>query len=175
MSRERSAAPVAAAVLLAALALGASAADAQAPASKPCETEQHRQFDFWVGDWQVTQADGTVAGTNRIEKILDGCVLKESWVGAGGGVRGESFNVYAGGRWHQTWVDTAGRLLVLDGGLHDGKMVLAGTTPGKDGGAVQHEIAWTPLEDGRVKQHWRVSRDGGESWNDVFVGFYARK
>ncbi|MEM7585013.1 MAG: hypothetical protein AAF560_16585 [Acidobacteriota bacterium] len=160
---------------------GSQAAGSQSEASqnkpsppKPCTSEQHRQFDFWVGEWEVTQPDGTVAGTNRIEKILDGCVIKENWTSAG--MRGESYNIFTpGGGWHQTWVDTTGRLLTLDGELKDGKMVLAGETPGQDGKPLKHEIAWTPMADGRVKQHWRVSRDSGETWTDAFIGLYARK
>lgn len=147
-----------------------------AQTANPCDSDQHRQFDFWVGDWEVTGPDGTVAGTNRIEKILNGCVLKENWVG-GSGTRGESYNIYSAqeAAWHQTWVDTTGRLLQLDGALRDGKMVLGGETTGQQGGKIRHEIVWTPMDDGRVKQHWRISRDDGKTWSDAFVGLYARK
>ncbi len=150
-----------------------TSAPVQTQAPKPCDSEQHRQFDFWVGDWEVSQPDGKVVGSNRIEKILDGCVIKENWVG--GSMRGESYNISTASGWHQTWVDTTGRLLTLDGELQNGKMVLAGQTQGQDGKPIQHEIAWTPMEDGRVKQHWRTSRDAGKTWSDAFVGLYARK
>lgn len=40
----------------------------------PCSALEHSQFDFWVGKWRVTDEAGTFQGTNRIEKILDGCV-----------------------------------------------------------------------------------------------------
>ena len=33
-----------------------------------CCTENHRAFDFWVGTWQVTNPDGSPAGTNTIVK-----------------------------------------------------------------------------------------------------------
>ncbi|MGZ3445268.1 MAG: hypothetical protein ACXWLG_06895, partial [Myxococcaceae bacterium] len=45
----------------------------------PCSTAGHRQFDFWVGDWEVQTPKGTAAGENKVEKILDGCALRESW------------------------------------------------------------------------------------------------
>jgi hypothetical protein len=150
---------------------------AQTPAgTSGCKSDARRAFDFWVGDWEVTTADGAIAGTNRVEKILDGCVVKENWVGSGG-MRGESYNIFSQrrGKWHQSWVDTTGRLLLLEGGLKGGKMVLGGQMPGRDGKTVWHEISWEALDDGRVKQHWRASRDQGKSWNDVFVGFYARQ
>ncbi len=142
----------------------------------PCSAPEHSQFDFWLGEWRVTDESGTFQGTNRIEKILDGCAVQESWTGAKG-TRGQSYNIYARGRgqWHQTWVDSNGTLLVLDGGFVNGRMVLRGSTPARDGkGTVEHEISWQALADGRVRQHWRISRDGGATWSDAFVGIYTR-
>ena len=152
------------------------AAAQSAAAAGGCESDAHREFDFWVGDWEVTTADGAIAGTNRVEKILDGCVIKENRVGTGG-MHGESYNIFSQrrGKWHQSWVDTTGRLLLLEGGLEGGKKVLSGQMPGQDGKMVRLEISWEALDDGRVKQHWRASRDRGKSWNDLFVGFYAPK
>ena len=150
---------------------------AQTPSPKGnCTTDEHRQFDFWVGDWEVRDANGTVQGTNDITLILDGCVVQEHWKGTSG-LEGESYNMYsaADGTWSQMWVDTAGRILKLEGGMKKGKMVMRGTTPGRDGSTVTHEIAWEALKDGRVKQHWRTSNDGGKAWADAFVGFYAKK
>ena len=163
-------------VALAGIHSAATPSAAQAPtATSGCDSDAHRQFDFWVGDWEVTTADGAIAGTNRVEKILDGCVIKENWVGTGD-MRGESYNIFSQrrGKWHQSWVDTTGRLLLLEGGLEGGKMVLSGQMPGQDGKMVRHEISWEALGNGHVKQHWRASRDRRKSWDDLFVGFYAR-
>ena len=150
---------------------------AQEAETTPCTSPEHSQFDFWIGEWKVTDRDGVYQGSNRIEKVLGGCVLQESWTGAKG-TKGLSFNIYVAGRgvWHQTWVDASGTLLLLDGGLEDGRMVLSGATPAGDGkGEVRHEIAWTPMRTGQVKQVWRISKDGGETWNDAFVGIYTRE
>jgi hypothetical protein len=144
--------------------------------AKPCTSAEYSQFDFWVGEWRVTDEKGEFQGSNSIKKILDGCALEESWTGAKG-MRGQSFNIYAKGRksWHQTWVDTNGMLLTLDGVLVDGKMVLVGETPGREGNKPStHEISWEKLADGRVRQAWRMSRDGGSTWQQVFVGIYTR-
>ncbi len=158
------------------LLLAAAAAAQNAPPPAPCSAPEYRQFDFWVGDWEVKTADGKVAGSNRIEKILNDCVLLENWQGAGGSI-GKSFNMYYArdGSWRQTWVDGNGGRLDLAGGLDGQDMVLTGETPATDGGTARHEIRWTPLDDGRVRQHWRVSTDGGETWRDAFLGFYTKK
>lgn len=165
---------------LAALCLLAAPAPGQQGAADtlPCAGAEHRQFDFWVGDWDVADPEGAPAGRNRIEPILGGCVLMESWEGAGGST-GRSFNMYdarGDGRWHQTWVDGSGGRLDLVGGLDaEGRMVLSGERPAPEGGTVLHRITWTPLPDGSVRQHWQASRDGGEAWEDLFVGIYTRR
>ena len=111
-------------VLLGAIALTVTLSVSGRAETAPCAAPQNRQFDFWVGDWEVTQPDGTVAGTNRVEIILGGCVLQENWESANGKSVGHSFNLYArDGKWHQTWVDNSGLLLELVGGLEDGRMV----------------------------------------------------
>jgi hypothetical protein len=96
------------AVVPSAPALLAAQGAAPTVAPKACAAPEHRQFDFWIGEWEVTTPNGAPAGRNRIESILDGCALRESWAGAKGG-SGNSYNAYdrQSGRWHQTWVDTA--------------------------------------------------------------------
>ena len=61
--------------------------------SGPCASAEHRQFDFWIGDWEVRLPDGKPAGTNRISRILNGCVIQENWSGTGGS-NGTSYNIY---------------------------------------------------------------------------------
>jgi hypothetical protein len=146
--------------------------------AKLCDTPEYRQFDFWVGDWDVTSNDQP-AGTNSIHAIHNGCALQENWQGAGpGGISGTSFNIYdkATGRWHQTWVDSSGTLLQLDGGWQDGSMVLSGKRPVRDGnGEALHRISWTPDPDGSVRQLWEASRDEGNNWTVLFDGRYTRQ
>ncbi len=139
----------------------------------PCATPEHRQFDFWIGHWDVT-VGGAPAGKNHIERITGGCALAEHWTGASG-VIGYSVNAWDAnrGKWHQTWVDSSGAVLYLDGGWTGDAMVLAGTLPGEDGQPVRHRITWTPAPDGTVRQLWESSADG-ETWSAVFDGHYVK-
>ena len=151
--------------------------EAQTPQTPPtCDSEQHRQFDFWVGEWRVESPDGTFQWENTITKELAGCVIQENWRGSQGS-RGHSFNMYfrRDGKWHQTWVDNSGGRLDVEGGFNGKVMTLEGTMPGRDGSPVQHKIQFTPQEDGTVRQHWQASRDGGKTWADQFLGIYKRK
>ena len=156
-------------------------ADEPAPAETPvpqyCDGEEYRQFDFWLGDWNV-HSNGQPAGSNRVLSVHNGCAIQENWQGAGvTGISGSSYNIFdrASGKWHQTWVDSSGTLLRLEGGLVDGTMVLRGKRPTADGsGIAHHRISWTPNDDGTVRQLWEASQDDGASWTVVFDGLYSK-
>jgi len=161
------------AAALVALTIMSIDASAQAPRPEPCSAPEAKQFDFWIGDWDVFE-DGKLAGTNRIERYY-GCVVHESWKSPE--LTGQSLNVFDARRgvWHQTWVDSNSSLLVLEGGWKDGALTMSDATlPGKKDPKRVNEITWTPNADGSVRQHWRQSTDGGKSWSTVFDGKYVR-
>ena len=135
-----------------------------------------RDFDFWVGDWEVTnQATGELAGHNLVELDVGGRVLVERY-STPGGFAGMSLNAYDAGsdRWHQCWMDSEGTVLDLYGGLVGGSMVLAGTSS-PEGAPQLERITWTPNSDETVRQHWEQSLDAGESWVTAFDGLYRRR
>lgn len=141
-----------------------------------CSSQYHRQFDFWAGDWVVTDKHGNIMGYNKIDLILNQCALQENWQGATGS-NGKSFNFYdrQSKQWHQTWIDNSGGILYLDGNLQGNAMIIQGTRLGQEGKQVLHRISYTPLSDGRVRQHWQASDDTGKTWNEVFLGFYEKR
>jgi hypothetical protein len=147
---------------------------ATAAATGACQGSEHRQFDFWLGEWNVQTPDGNLAGVNHISSEYGGCVLHERY-STNRGYSGESLNVYDAARnvWHQTWVDTSGTLLLLEGGRRGNSMVLEGQTVGADDKITKHRITWTPNADGGLRQHWE-STDGGQ-WTTTFDGSYVRK
>ena len=158
--------------LVGATSVAAQTPPPPAPAPKPCTAPEAKQFDFWIGDWDVTLPDGNIAGHNRIEAILDGCALAEHWQGAKG-LRGASYNAYdaPAKMWRQFWVDAQGNVLGLEGRFADGKMVLRSTSRGKH----IDRITWTPNADGSVRQLWETSEDGGTTWVSAFDGTYRKK
>ena len=155
--------------------IGAAVAQTPPPAAPPppaCQSAEHRQFDFWLGDWEVFLPNGNKAGDNRIEAIAAGCALLENWSGRGG-FSGKSLNSYdrTGKRWHQSWVDSSGSRLELAGTFADRRMVLSSAPAA---GVVQR-IAWSVNEDGSVRQLWESSADGGATWTVQFDGRYVRR
>ncbi len=153
--------------------LAASVIQAAPPA--PCSSAEHRQFDFWIGDWQVHQPDGRFAGINRITREYGGCVVHERYA-TGKGYSGESLNVYDAARkvWHQTWVDDTGLLLTLEGSWDGKSMILEGLAPAPNGTMAKQRITWTPNADGSVRQLWEAA-DAKGAWSVAFDGRYTRK
>ena len=164
--------------LLGALALPSKALSGQtaAPPGAACGGAEFHQFDFWIGTWDVTRPDGGRAGENHVEPILGGCVLRESWAGARG-MHGSSYNIYdaARRRWHQTWVDDRGTLLVLEGAFAGGRMVLEGVSADSAGRPQRQRITWQETAPGHVRQLWESSTDGGATWAVAFDGRYVKR
>ena len=144
---------------------------------RPCQYDAaFRQFDFWVGDWQVKSPEGTPAGTNSITIENGQCWIHEHWVGTIGGA-GESFNFYNSTtkKWHQTWVDDQGQVAEFDGDLRDGAMVMEGYRQGTNGSRIPARLTLTPRPDGTVRQLGENSSDGGKTWTTLYDLVYVRK
>lgn len=167
-------------VLLAACCLSASVnAETPVPAKKPsaCSGAEFHQFDFWIGDWNVTTPQGKPAGRNRIEAVVGGCAISEHWDGASG-TTGKSYSAWdaRNRRWNQYWVDTDGTVLYLGGEFKDGRMVLTGDQVDPTSGKRSPQrVTWTPNTDGSVRQLWEGSDDGGKTWMTVFDGLYRKR
>ena len=100
--------------------------------ARPCMyDEKHRQFDFWLGSWDVRPrgAPTNPPARNDITQEDDGCVIHESWKAPAS--IGQSFNIYDRTRdkWFQVWVDNSGGLHEYSGNYSDGAMRYEGTTP----------------------------------------------
>lgn len=148
---------------------------AQSP-QPPAAPPESAQFDFWVGEWDVTAKNGKVVGHSRIEKIAHGWGLLENWESPG--FPGKSINAWNPAKkcWQQFWVGSGGSILELSGGLDaKGNMVISGPGPNPKGGTMLNRITYTPNADGTVRQHWEISTDDGATWSSSFDGLYHRK
>lgn len=156
---------------------GASSTPSAPPESSPpppCIGAEFRQFDFWVGNWNVKNPKGKQVGTNEISRGSEGCVIREQWKSASGGT-GMSINYYDPDdrKWHQDWVGGDGLILHLKGELVGNAMIMRGPSKTPKG-TLLNEVSWTPTPEGEVKQQWRTSTDGGKSWETVFLGIYGK-
>ena len=145
--------------------------------STPCEfDENYRQFDFWIGEWDVYTPSGQLVGSNKIEKLSNGCALFESWVSSSGSP-GHSINYYdaPAGKWRQYWVSSNGGMIPQEGEFRDGAIRMEGRNIQPDGSYQLFRGAWSLLDDGRVRQFLEQSTDEGETWYVWFEGLYQRK
>ncbi|MFP2994399.1 hypothetical protein ABN763_00745 [Spongiivirga sp. MCCC 1A20706] len=161
-------------ITLSILVLGIQNTDAQN--NKPCNccSEEHTTFDFWLGDWEVTNPNGSKAGINKISKIQDGCIIKEEWTSATAGYTGTSYNFYnaAINKWEQVWIDNQGSILKLSGNYVEDKMVLeSDESKNKAGKLVKNRITWSKNGDGTVLQVWDVVHEG-KVISTLFRGLY---
>lgn len=172
----------AAVILLCAAGLGCPGVPAaqtnapvDSPAPQPCAAAEFRQFDFWVGAWEVADVGGKPLGKNQITRQELGCVLVERWQSTAGGT-GLSMNYYdpQARRWVQHWVG-GGSILTMSGGLQGKEMILEGPLQYvAERRVTRLRGIWTPLPDGRVRQHFLESTDDGKTWTEWFDGYYRR-
>jgi hypothetical protein len=154
---------------------------AQIPAAPPppagCHSAESRQFDFWVGRWSVypkTSPQQKIADS-LIEKLYDGCAIRENWMPLKGG-GGGSLNAYrpAEGVWRQTWLDAAGSWAEFSGKWDGHAMVIEGrwALPGRPNSRTR--MTYTPLADGVVEQRGETSEDEGHTWQPSFDLLYRK-
>ena len=146
----------------------------------PCMyAPESRQFDFWVGDWEVhdNQQNQMVVGASHVERILNQCVIFENWTGSFGG-SGKSFNAWNPelACWQQNWMDDKGGVTNFTDGHWDGaKLVFLADKKDSNGNPVKNRLSFFALGPDQVRQFSEQSRDGGATWSVVYDFNYLRK
>jgi len=149
----------------------------------PCRAmPEAKQFDFWIGQWDVTPwalaapQPGQQMGTNDVQPILEHCVLLENWRAAGGG-EGKSFNYYDTNlhRWRQVWMADSGGPLDYTGEYRDGAMRFTGWTLDAKGRRVEQKLTFFNIAPDTVRQLFEASSDSGRTWTSTFDGRYVRR
>jgi hypothetical protein len=129
-----------------------------------------------LGEWDVFDPSGNLAGTNTITKLYDGCVILEEWVSAGPS-RGTSQNFYdrSDQSWNQIWIDNTGFVLKLKGKLIDKTMVMKSELQQGQNGKFYHQISWISNADGTVTQLWETFDASQKKTGELFRGTYKKK
>jgi hypothetical protein len=135
--------------------------------------QPENQFDFWLGNWDVTWGDDGKA-TNRIERILDGKIIHENFTAPD--LRGMSVSVYDPERklWCQTWVDNNGTYLDFTGTFEEGKMILSREAIVR-GEKCKQRMVWYNIQRDQFDWNWERSDDGGATWRRLWQIKYTRK
>lgn len=145
----------------------------------PCSSEEHRAFDFWVGQWDVfVTGSDEKAGESRIESLSGGCAIRETWMPMQG-EGGTSLTLlnHRSNRWEQLWIGSDGRRVDFVGGPVGVQMVLTGYWDdiggaGRDG---LIRMTFTAQPDGSVRQFGEASGGHGLGWVTSFDFTYRPK
>ena len=137
--------------------------------TKQLYQDKYHEFDFWVGEWDVFKyGTDTLVGKSKIESILNGIAIRESYRASRSGYEGTSLNKYnrALDKWEQFWVDNTGMTLHIQGGLIEGQMILKNEN---------NMILWKKDTPDTVRQIWKTTVDKGKSWQIAFDGQYRKR
>ncbi len=150
-----------------------------------CSDPASTEFGFWLGTWDLTwpaeQTGGDAGrlahGQNRIERVLGGCVIEENFSTDDGAFLGRSLSLHdeRSGVWRQTWVDSSGAYLTFTGGLDDGRMILATEPLHRDDEVVVNRMVFGDITRDSLRWAWQGSRDGGDTWTDLWTIDYRRR
>jgi len=131
-----------------------------------CPTPEHRNFDFWIGDWDVFDVGGSAkVAYARVDRILEDCVIREQYAGIDGH-KGQSLSSYDASTkiWRQNWVTNRGENLIIEGTFQNGEIVLSGKDQTK---GVLTRTIWKPTSEG-VRETAMMSSDNGKVWKPGF-------
>ncbi|KAA0226049.1 hypothetical protein EDS67_21025 [candidate division KSB1 bacterium] len=160
-----------------------------------CQSAEARQFDFWLGEWnivqEILQADGTwlkLDAATKVSRALDGCALLESWEGkvlffwegmkTAELLRGMSVRAYDAEKkkWSLHWMDTRHpQFAVFEGSFANGiGTFLRATT------TAQHQprltrIMFSEITASSVRWELAISTDAGANWQPLWVMNMQRK
>lgn len=148
--------------------------------ARPCAfSPEARQFDFWIGDWEVRDnaRDQALVGSSHVDLLLGDCMIFENWTGVYGGV-GKSMNAWNGdcSCWQQIWMDNFGKVTYYsDGHLVNDAMVLVAHKAGSPKGAGLQRLSFFHLGSDQVRQLAETSADSGQTWQTTYDFHYIRK
>jgi len=144
--------------------------------TRPCSSENYKQFDFWVGNWEVFDAENKLIGTNNVVRTPNACAIQENWESKTSPNKGTSYNYFNNSdkKWHQVWIDNSGFILNLEGNFIDGKMVLKSGLIKNQKQNYYNRISWYK-ENNNVIQIWDYIDEEEKVIQQVFKGIYKKK
>ena len=153
--------------------------------STPCDSPEVSQFDFWLGEWDLSwpaeqtggKPDERATGTNRIERLFGECVVEENFATADGSLQGRSLSVFdtENGLWRQTWVDNTGGYLLFSGDFDGENMELRTSEVERGDETIVNRMVFHNIGEMSLQWDWQGSRNGGETWTDLWTIAYTRR
>ena len=134
-----------------------------------CPAAESRQFDFWLGEWDLERSDGVRARVH-VTSTHDGCVIQEDFDAAPASpLTGRSLASYdpQSHGWKQTWVDNHGSFFSFTGAFENDRMTL--TAPYESAGKRSlHRRVWSAITADSFEWNWETSDDDGKTWRSAW-------
>jgi|GEM_PF-753427 len=155
-----------------------------------CPYPEARQFDFWIGDWNVVnrtlQEDGswvvTGSATDRVYSILDGCAIVEHWRGSAFNDKVIGFSVRAYDPETEQWIlvlswpeKDSPKLSTLKGQFRHGRGEFFFSFPKADGGKVISRYSFSDSQADSMRWDAATSEDEGRSWLTNWIMEFSRR
>jgi tetratricopeptide (TPR) repeat protein len=148
----------------------------------PCKADAHkREFDFWVGEWDVyATGTNTRVGHSLVQKASGDCMILENWTALGQVPNtGKSMNYINAqtNKWEQLWVGSGGGGIptrFYDGEYRDSVMQFAFEASSPQGKQVGRFRFFNEGPD-QVRQLSETSADGGKTWTTNYDFTYKRR
>lgn len=138
--------------------------------------DEYKDFDFWVGEWDVYTPAGQKAGENIVTRASNGCLVMENWTGVFGGT-GKSMNFYdpARKKWRQIWVGSVGGISEFVGEFKDSAMRFVSEPQAGSDTTSMRRLTFFHLGPNEVRQFAEKSTDGGKTFTTEYDFTYKRR
>lgn len=150
----------------------------------PCLADkQFREFDFWIGEWDVyPNGANVIVGHSKIEMASGGCMILENWTAKGVVPNeGKSMNYVnpSTGKWEQLWIGSGGinqnnPQKFVNGVYSDNAMRFEFEQLTPQGSKQIGRFIFFNEGPDQVRQFNEVSSDGGKTWSTVYDLVYKR-
>jgi tetratricopeptide (TPR) repeat protein len=151
----------------------------------PCMVvAQAREFDFWVGEWDVyPNGASVIVGHSKVEVASGGCMILENWTALGSAPNtGKSMNYVnaATGKWEQFWLGSGGLTVTnpqkfVNGEYRDAAMRFDFETLTPQNQKQIGRFIFFNMGPDQVRQFNEVSSDDGKTWTTTYDLIYKRK
>jgi hypothetical protein len=145
---------------------------------------QAREFDFWVGEWDVyPNGANVIVGHSKVEVVSGGCMVLENWTAIGSIPNiGKSMNYVntATGKWEQHWIGSGGLnvnnpQLFVNGEYREDAMRFESTSTSPQNQKQLGRFIFFNMGPDQVRQFYEISVDEGKTWTTSYDLVYKRK
>ena len=157
-----------------------------------CDSPEARQFDFWIGEWNVRNLSPGVdadsewvddgMATNRVYSVVNGCGIVEHWEGIRKGRHIYGFSVRAFNEETQKWVlvlnwpsPNRPRFGILRGVFRHGRGDFFSKFQNAEGNDVLNRYSFADVAHDSFRWDAAISPDEGKTWETNWIMEFSRR